>query len=64
MVSNKFMKGLEKNIYILNFLPQFSDYAEDFKETTIHLILFENEKVISGLTLIEKKFIKITFHCR
>lgn len=61
MVSNKIMKGFRKKHLYSKLPSQFSDYAEDLKETTIHLILLDNERAISGLTLIEKKFLKDNF---
>ena len=60
-VSQRFIKRFRQKYLYSNLPSKFSNYDEDFKETTIHLVLFENEKVISGLTLIEKKFLKNNF---
>ena len=46
----------ERKVYLYKKLPEsFSKYIEDESRSTVHLALFLNGELVSGLTLIKKK---------
>ena len=56
-VSVSFIQSYRKKYLYSNLSPQHCYYKKDINNSTIHLALFQNDKVISGLTLIQNKFL-------
>tara|TARA_B100000287_G_C20647292_1_gene785545 strand:- start:996 stop:1670 length:675 start_codon:yes stop_codon:yes gene_type:complete len=57
-VSISFIQAYRKKYLYSHLSPQLCYYNKDKNNSTIHLALFQNDKVISGLTLIENSFLE------